>query len=81
MAFHIKNAETDALARKVAALKGTGLTEAVHNALLNELRQEQSKPSLVDVGMKFAREFRAKGNPDKGLPADKAFIDSLYEDD
>jgi antitoxin VapB len=31
--------------------------------------------------MAFARELRAKGNPEKGLPADKAFIDSLYEDD
>lgn len=81
MAFHIKNAETDALARKVAALKKTGLTEAVHSALLNELQREQLKPSLVDIGMEFAREFRAKGNPDKGLPADKEFIDSLYEDD
>ncbi|MER8779055.1 type II toxin-antitoxin system VapB family antitoxin [Mesorhizobium sp. M0092] len=30
MAFHIKNPETDALARRVAALKRTGLTEAVH---------------------------------------------------
>lgn len=33
MAFHIKNPETDALARRVAALKRTGLTEAVHAAL------------------------------------------------
>lgn len=32
MAFHIKNPETDALARRVAALKRTGLTEAVHAA-------------------------------------------------
>lgn len=80
MAFHIKNAETDALARKVAALKGTGLTEAVHNALLNELRREQAKPSLVDRSIEFARQLRAKGDPSKGLPADKAYIDSLYED-
>jgi antitoxin VapB len=80
MAFHIKNAETDALARKVAALKGTGLTEAVHNALLNELRRERSKPTLVDRSIEFARQLRAKGDASKGLPADKAYIDSLYED-
>jgi len=81
MAFHIKNRETDALARRVAALKKTGLTKAVHAALSHELQREQDKPSLVEVGMKFAREVRARSNPEKGLPADKAFIDSLYEDD
>ena len=47
MAFHIKNAETDALARKVAALKKVGLTEAVHAALSHELEREQAKPSLA----------------------------------
>lgn len=81
MAFHIKNAETDALARKVAALKKTGLTEAVHMALVHELEREKARPSLVEIGMKYADEVRARSNPGKGLPADKAFIDSLYEDD
>jgi antitoxin VapB len=81
MAFHIKNAETDALARRVAALKKTGLTEAVHTALAHELERENAKPSLVERTLQFAREVRARGNPEKGLPADKAFIDSLYEDD
>jgi antitoxin VapB len=79
MAFHIKNVETDALARKVAALKKVGLTEAVHVALLHELEREQSKPSLVERGLQFARDLRAKGDPTKGRPADKAFRDSLYE--
>jgi antitoxin VapB len=37
MAFHIRNSETDALARELAALKKVGLTEAVHEALLHEL--------------------------------------------
>lgn len=81
MAFHIKNPETDALARKVAALKNTGLTEAVHAALANELEREKGKPSLVDVGVQFLRDLRARGNPARGKPADKAFRDSLYEDD
>ena len=81
MAFHIKNPETDALARKVAALKKIGLTEAVHGALARELEREQEKPSEIEAWIKFARDFRARGNPEKGLPADKDFIDSLYEDD
>lgn len=80
MAFHIKNPETDALARRVAALKRIGLTEAVHTALAHELEREQGRPSLVDLGVQFCRDLRAKGDPSKGLPADKAFRDSLYED-
>ena len=80
MAFHIKNPETDALARRVAAVKKIGLTEAVHTALAHELEREQGKPSLVDLGVQFCRDLRAKGHPAKGLPADKAFRDNLYED-
>ena len=81
MAFHIKNRETDALARQVAALKKTGLTEAVHAAISHELERERAKPSLVELSRAFVRDLRAKGDPKKGLPADQAFIDSLYEDD
>ncbi|WP_244978740.1 type II toxin-antitoxin system VapB family antitoxin [Bradyrhizobium pachyrhizi] len=46
MAFHIKSPETDGLARRAAALKKVGLTEAVHTALTHELEREQGKPSL-----------------------------------
>ena len=80
MAFHIKNPETDALARRVAALKNTGLTEAVHTALANELEREGAKPSLVEIGVAFCRDLQAKGRPALGRPADKAFRDALYED-
>ena len=79
MAFHIKNPETDALARRVAALKNTGLTEAVHVALANELEREAGKPSLVEIGVAFCRDLRERGRPGDGEPADKAFRDSLYE--
>lgn len=81
MGFHIKNGETDALARRFAAIKKVGLAEAVHIALANELDREQAKPSLVERSREFALALRAKGNPENGLPADKVFIDSLYEDD
>jgi antitoxin VapB len=77
MAFHIKNAETDKLARKVAALKKVGLTEAVHQALQHELEREQAKPTAVDLAVQFCRELRRKGDPTKGAPADKAFFDEL----
>jgi antitoxin VapB len=80
MAFHIKNPETDALARKIAAAKKMGLTEAVHLALTHELERELGKPPLVERGIKFCRDLRARGNPANGRPADKALRDSLYED-
>jgi antitoxin VapB len=48
---------------KVAALKKIGLTEAVHAALAHELEREQGRPSLVELGVKFCRDLRARGNP------------------
>lgn len=81
MAFHIRNPETDRLARKVAALRGVGLTEAVHEALQRELEREQGKPSSVEVALEFVKRFQAQRDPEKSLPADKAFYDSLSGDD
>ena len=80
MAFHIRNPETDRLARRVAARKKIGLTEAVHQALQKELDREAENSSDINRWIEFARDFRASGSLEKGLPADKAFIDSLYED-
>ena len=53
----------DALARRVAALKKIGLAEAVYTALAHVLEREQGKPSLVDLGVQFCRDLRAKGKP------------------
>lgn len=79
MAFHIRNAETDALARKLAALKKTGLTQAVHDALSRELERELRQPLLVEQGLQFARRLKAKGRKELRRPVDRDFIDSLYE--
>lgn len=81
MAFHIKNRGTEALARKVAALKGVGLTETIHEALRNELDRELKKPGFVETGLQFVRTLRAKAGPAAGRKADKEFRDALYERD
>ena len=81
MAFHIRNPETDRLARRVARLKGTGLTEAVHAALEHELAREEATPTLADRIAELSRALRARSHPEQGLPADKAFFDSLNGDD
>ncbi|MER8841581.1 type II toxin-antitoxin system VapB family antitoxin [Mesorhizobium sp. M0913] len=57
----MKNSETDALARRVAALTRTGLTEGVHAALKHELEREQARSSLVEIGVRFRRDLRAPG--------------------
>jgi len=81
MAFHIRNPETDRLARKVAALRGVGLTEAVHEALKRELERERAKSSSVEIALEFVKRFQTQRDPKKSLPADKAFYDSLSGDD
>jgi antitoxin VapB len=81
MAFHIRNPETDRLARQVAKLKGTGLTEAVHAALEHELARERCTPSLADKINVFSKELRARSHPERGLAADKHFFDALSGDD
>jgi antitoxin VapB len=43
MALSLKDPETDALARQVAALTGETLTEAVRRSLAERLRMEQLK--------------------------------------
>jgi hypothetical protein len=41
---------------------------------------EPAGASVVDVGVDFARKLRARGDADRGRPADKAFRDSLFDD-
>ena len=40
----------------------------------------QARMSIVDVGVDFGRELRARGDAGTGRPADKAFRDSLFDD-
>jgi len=80
MPLYVKDVEVDRLAGRLAALHRISKTEAVRRALLHELEREGEETSLVERGMAFARALRA-GAPGKGAPVDKAFIDSLYEDE
>jgi antitoxin VapB len=81
MTVLIKNRETDALIRRVAKLKGVGLTEAVHEAVENELKRANEGMSLVERSRAFTQRLMERARPDPGQPVDKEFIDSLYEDD
>lgn len=79
MPFHIRDHEADALVRKLAALKGVSLTDAVKIAAANELaRSEEHQPPLRER-IKVIQDRLAKYEP-TGLVADKAFFDELSGD-
>jgi antitoxin VapB len=75
MAFHVRDAETDALVRALARQRGVGLTEAVRLAVQAEL--EQGETDLQDKlrRMQGVSETVARWEP-TGLKADKAFFDA-----
>ncbi|WP_395708208.1 type II toxin-antitoxin system VapB family antitoxin [Reyranella sp.] len=75
MAFHVRDAETDALVRELAAKHKIGLTEAVRMAVRNELQREQEAvPLKVRIAALRAEVLK---RPATGLEADKAFFDDL----
>lgn len=79
MAFHIRDDQTDALARELARRTGRGLTESVRLALEGELKRRDEdlgkRRAAVDV---FMAEMDAL--PKTGLKADKAFFDEISGD-
>ncbi len=79
MALFVKDPEVDKLAERLVAIRKVSKTEVVRQALLHELERERAVPSLVERGVDFCRALRAQADAAAGSPADKAFIDGLYE--
>ncbi len=79
MAFHVRDPKTDALVRKLAKRKGVGITEAVREAAAHELELEESKLSLWERTADIRAEIASW--PETGLKADKAFFDSLSDEE
>ena len=85
MPLSIRNPRTVALARDVAALKGKGITETIHEALAREMDLAGAKAHADrGVEMRLARlraiQSRVAAWPRTGLKADKEFFDSLYDE-
>ena len=78
MPLYVKDREVDRLAERLVALRRASKTEVVRQALLHELERLEGAPSLVEQGVAFVRALRARAEPEKGLPADKDYIDDLY---
>ena len=79
MPLYVKDREVDRLAERLSTLRKVSKTEAVRQALAHELQRAESEPTLVEKAVAMTRELNRKYTP-TGLKADKAFIDSLYED-
>lgn len=78
MAFHIRDPEADRVVRELAARKGVSLTDAVKQAVQNELLQmDQNVPFLERIR---DLQQRVAAYPKTGLKADKAFYDELSGD-
>jgi len=77
VAFHIRNRETEALARELARTAKLGLTEAVHVAVINELERRRQTVPLWERSAAIRKRVRRRVKDAR--PIDKAFRDSLYE--
>ena len=75
MPFHIRDQETDAVVRELAARRGIGITEAVREAAKEALANDARKLSLWERTADIRA--RLKGDPDPDFKADKAFYDWL----
>ena len=81
MPLFVKDPEVDRLAQHLAGARRISKTEVIRQALRREMEREEAKPDLVALGLDFARRLRASGDPARAAPADKAFVDALYETD
>ena len=79
MAFHVKDAATDACVRRLARLKGKSLTETIKEAVEHEYQREAARVPLIERLKPVQDRFRAMSGAG-GRPADKAFFDELSGD-
>ena len=82
MAIQIDDDETMELAKKLSDIQHLPESEVVRRALANELERLHAAPDPTSIQEKVAAiqaRLLASAGPG-GLPADRKFIDSLYED-
>ena len=79
MAFHIRDPNADAAMRKLAAQRGISITEAVREAAEEALAKDARKLPLMERIKDITDEVASW--PKTGLKADKAFYDSLNDED
>jgi antitoxin VapB len=80
MAFHVRDEETDAAVRKLAARKKKSLTATIREACEHEYEREYGSDDFMAAVRAAQDAFKKLGNP-TGLKADKAFYDKLSGED
>ena len=77
MALSIRDPEVGELARELARLRKTNMTEAIGHALRSELKRERDKRPLVERIEKLARRLESEAGPN---PRDvtKEELDELW---
>ncbi len=76
MAFHTRDATTDAAVRRLACVKGKTLTGTVREAVQREYAEITQAPPLIERLEPIQAVFKALKQPG-GQKADKAFFDDL----
>jgi hypothetical protein len=76
MALHIRDERALKLAKKLAARRGTTMTQAVVEALQGALAREE-RP-LAEVFAEIAADIKRMGDPKRGRPVTKQEIDELW---
>jgi antitoxin VapB len=77
--LYIKDEETSRLAQELADRRKLTKTAAVRLALTNELAKDKPKRSALEIIEELRRTSTFRYDPN--VVIDKAFYDSLYEDD
>jgi antitoxin VapB len=80
MGISIRDPEVGALARELARLRKTNMTEAIAHALRSELKRERDKRPLAERLEEIAREATAMAGPN-GREGTKEEIDALWGND
>ena len=80
MAFHVRDAATDTLVRKLAQVSGLGITEAIKTAVANEIERRGENMTLAER-IKPIQDRIAAARTIECTETDKEFFDSLHEDD
>ena len=78
MAIYIRDEATDTAVRELARIKGTGLTEAIREAVEKEIRNTREQTPFMERIKALQDEYASR--PLTGEEADKAFYDSLNDD-
>jgi len=77
MGISIRDPEVGELARQLARLRKTNMTEAIAFALRAELKREREKIPLAERSRALADQLRAEAGP-KGRDITKNEIDALW---